>query len=106
MSNRCVRLLASINDQPQLLIQRLTPPSFLDAQFEDPPFALAANISRNGRRYLDLFAEVVDSLLPEPSVDLAASDDVGEIIMEQRRRRNEEAGREEADKFPPTLTRR
>jgi DNA replication licensing factor MCM7 len=95
MSNRCVRLLTSINDQPQLL-----------NQFEDPPFALAANISRNGRRYLDLFAEVVDSLLPQPSVDLAASDDVGEIIMEQRRRRNEEAGREEADKFPPTLTRR
>jgi hypothetical protein len=49
---------------------------------------------------------VVDELMPEPSIDLSASDDVQEIIMEQRKKRNEESGREEADKFPPSLTRR
>lgn len=84
----------------------LTPPPSPPHQFEEPPFALALNISRNARRYIDLISEVVDELMPEPSIDLGASDDVGEIIMEQRKKRNEEAGREEADKFPPSLTRR
>jgi len=44
--------------------------------------------------------------MPEPTIDVTDREDVMELIMEQRRKRNEEAGREEQDKFPPSLTRR
>ncbi|CDZ97334.1 mcm-domain-containing protein [Phaffia rhodozyma] len=74
--------------------------------FEDPPYSLALNISRNARRYIDLISEVIDSLMPEPTIDVSSQSDVAELIMEQRKKRNEEMGRDEADKFPPSLTRR
>lgn len=44
--------------------------------------------------------------MPAPTKDVSDKDDVTELIMEQRRKRNQEAGREETDQFPPTLTRR
>lgn len=51
-------------------------------------------------------SEVIDDLMPAPTIDVTDKEDVMELIMEQRRKRNEEAGREETDKFPPALTRR
>lgn len=69
---------------------------------------LLENISQNTLRYIQLFYNVIDELLPEPSdpVSLKNKYDVLDVIMHQRRERNlmnEEAG--EAS-FPPLLTRR
>lgn len=64
------------------------------------------NISRNARRYIDIISEVIDELMPQPTIDVSHKEEVMELIMEQRRKRNAELGREEGDRFPPTLTRR
>lgn len=75
-------------------------------KWEGAPYELALHMSRNARRYIDIVSEVIDNLMPPPTKDVSDKDDVTELIMEQRRKRNQEAGREEADQFPPTLTRR
>jgi DNA replication licensing factor MCM7 len=81
-----------------------------DIQFDDDT-ALLHNILRNTRRYLQLFSEVVDQLMPAPDRALDATDDVLDVIMAQRRERNaqhqqtaETAGDQEL--FPPELMRR
>jgi DNA replication licensing factor MCM7 len=64
------------------------------------------NITRNARRYIDIISEVIDELMPPPTIDVSEKDDVMELIMEQRQKRNMELGRDDSDKFPPSLTRR
>ncbi len=55
---------------------------------------LVQNIKANTRRYVQLFCEAVDSLLPEPTKDLSAGsgsgkEDVLDVIREQRLAQNE-----------------
>jgi DNA replication licensing factor MCM7 len=66
---------------------------------------LASSIRSNGSRYVKLFNEVVDSLMPIPTKDISEQDEVIDIIMHQRRERNEqiEGGQ---DGFPIHLLRR
>lgn len=66
---------------------------------------LVHNVQSNTRRYVSLFSEVVDSIMPPPTKDLSESDEVIDVILHQRRERNEilEAGQE---MFPPHLLRR
>ncbi|WFD28235.1 DNA helicase [Malassezia nana] len=74
--------------------------------------ALVAAIQANAKRYVNLFCEVVDRLLPPPDRDISDKDDVLDVIRHQRMERNvqneqeEESAGEVAEVFPPTLLRR
>ncbi|KAF8266487.1 hypothetical protein EI94DRAFT_1803091 [Lactarius quietus] len=46
---------------------------------------LASSIRSNASRYVKLFNEVVDSLMPIPTKDISEQDEVIDIIMHQRR---------------------
>lgn len=65
---------------------------------------------KNTRRYVALFSEVIDKLLPAPDVEADHTDDVLDLIMQQRREMNEqiENGERGPDggMFPPELMRR
>ncbi|KAJ1018564.1 hypothetical protein NDA16_004846 [Ustilago loliicola] len=49
---------------------------------------LVGAIRNNAKRYLDLFCECVDKLVPEPSKDISHKDDVLDVIRHQRMERN------------------
>jgi DNA replication licensing factor MCM7 len=66
---------------------------------------LVSRIRNNTRRYVGLFSEVVDKLMPQPTKDISDQDEVIDVILHQRRERNEqlEGGQ---DGFPEHLLRR
>ena len=71
--------------------------------------ALLHNILQNTRRYIQLFSEAIDKLMPEPDADFDHTDDVLDLIMQQRREMNEQienGERQEGGMFPPELMRR
>ncbi|ODQ66728.1 MCM-domain-containing protein [Nadsonia fulvescens var. elongata DSM 6958] len=45
----------------------------------------------NTNRYLEIFSQVIDDVMPEPTLDLSYKDDVIDVIVHQRRQRNERA---------------
>lgn len=69
-------------------------------------------IQGNTKRYVNLFSEVIDRILPAPDRDMSDKDDVLDVIRHQRMERNavnaqeEENAGEELEMFPPTLLRR
>ncbi|KAI0362521.1 MCM-domain-containing protein [Trametes cingulata] len=66
---------------------------------------LVSRIRRNARRYVSLFSEVVDQLMPQPTKDISEHDEVIDVILHQRRERNERLdGQQEG--FPDHLLRR
>ncbi|EIW60239.1 MCM-domain-containing protein [Trametes versicolor FP-101664 SS1] len=66
---------------------------------------LVSRIRRNARRYIALFSEVVDQLMPLPTKDISEHDEVIDVILHQRRERNERTeGTQEG--FPDHLLRR
>jgi DNA replication licensing factor MCM7 len=66
---------------------------------------LVSRIRANTRRYVKLFYEVVDKLMPIPTKDISEQDEVIDIIMHQRRERNEQIEGMQ-DGFPVHLLRR
>ncbi|KAH9945792.1 MCM-domain-containing protein [Epithele typhae] len=66
---------------------------------------LVSRIRRNARRYVSLFSEVIDSLMPEPTKDISEHDEVIDVILHQRKAQNQnlEAGQQH---FPDHLLRR
>ena len=66
---------------------------------------LVSKIRSNTRRYIILFSEVVDEIMPGPTKDITEYDEVIDVILHQRRERNEqiEGGQES---FPSHLLRR
>jgi DNA replication licensing factor MCM7 len=66
---------------------------------------LVSRIRNNASRYTKLFNEVVDTLMPMPTRDISEQDEVIDIIMHQRRERNEQAEGSQ-DGFPTHLLRR
>ncbi|KAF8226759.1 minichromosome maintenance protein mcm7p [Tricholoma matsutake] len=66
---------------------------------------LSTRIRHNTRRYVSLFSEVVDKLLPEPTKDISEYDEVIDVILHQRRERNEQMEGAVAG-FPDHLLRR
>ncbi|KAF9469259.1 minichromosome maintenance protein mcm7p [Collybia nuda] len=66
---------------------------------------LVSRIRQNTRRYVSLFSEVVDKLLPVPSKDISEHDEVIDVILHQRRERNEQT-EGSAGRFPDHLLRR
>ncbi|WWC72895.1 uncharacterized protein I206_106859 [Kwoniella pini CBS 10737] len=71
---------------------------------------LLYNITRNTRRYIQLFCDVVDKIMPEADHDLDHTSDVLDLIMQQRREMNEQVQNgernEDGGMFPPELMRR
>lgn len=77
---------------------------------------LLNEICKNTSRYVELFSQVIDELMPEPTSDISYKDEVLDVILHQRRQRNERIRQEEnldpdapladAEIFPPQLTRR
>ncbi|KAI0929227.1 hypothetical protein AcW1_006223 [Taiwanofungus camphoratus] len=66
---------------------------------------LVFHIRQNTRRYVMLFSEVVDRLMPMPTKDISEHDEVIDVILHQRRERNERMeGMQEG--FPDHLLRR
>ena len=66
---------------------------------------LVSRIRNNTRRYVQLFSEVVDKLMPIPTKDISEHDEVIDVILHQRRERNERADGQQTG-FPDHLLRR
>ncbi|KAF2084232.1 MCM-domain-containing protein [Saccharata proteae CBS 121410] len=82
---------------------------------EEAPLQLVASVERNASHYIDLFSKAVDAAMPQPAREPNYKDDVLDIIMTQRSKRNErvlesqeagEGGPGAESIFPPELTRR
>ncbi|KAF7440236.1 Mcm2-7 hexameric complex component [Pleurotus ostreatus] len=71
-------------------------------KFEGTVARLVSRIRQNTRRYVSLFCEVVDKLLPPPTKDISEQDEVIDVILHQRRERNEQT----PEGFPDHLLRR
>ncbi|PYI05841.1 MCM-domain-containing protein [Aspergillus sclerotiicarbonarius CBS 121057] len=76
---------------------------------------LVESVQKNTYHYIDLFSRAADDLMPKESKDITFKDDVLDVIMSQREKRNEAmnmAAEATADAdaaqsiFPPELTRR
>ncbi|KAF8343932.1 DNA replication licensing factor MCM7 [Cantharellus anzutake] len=76
------------------------------AQHEGSVSGLVQRILHNTRRYVHLFYETLDSLMPAPTKDISQEDDVLDVIVHQRREKNIENDSNDADIFPPQLMRR
>lgn len=66
---------------------------------------LVSRIRNNTRRYVSLFSEVVDKLMPQPTKDISDQDEVIDVILHQRRERNEQLDSAQ-EGFPEHLLRR
>ncbi|KAF8623584.1 hypothetical protein AX15_006350 [Amanita polypyramis BW_CC] len=66
---------------------------------------LIARIRNNTRRYVHLFSEVIDKLMPQPTKDISEHDEVIDVILHQRRERNQHIEGVQ-DGFPDHLLRR
>ncbi|KAL1968521.1 hypothetical protein VTN77DRAFT_1731 [Rasamsonia byssochlamydoides] len=82
---------------------------------DDANLKLVESIQKNTKRYIDVFSDAVDAVMPKETKEISFKDDVLDIIMSQREKRNETmAMAAEADMdasmppsmFPPELTRR
>ncbi|KAJ5408017.1 DNA replication licensing factor MCM7 [Penicillium cosmopolitanum] len=82
---------------------------------EQQSLNLVGSIQKNTKRYVDVFSQAVDSVMPKETKDVTFKDDVLDVIMSQRDKRNEtvemaqEADMDTADPaslFPAELTRR
>lgn len=73
-------------------------------------YSLLHNILRNTRRYIQLFCEAFDKLMPEPDAEMDYTEDVLDLIMQQRREMNEQIANgerpQDSGMFPPELMRR
>ncbi|RSH95139.1 Mcm2-7 hexameric complex component [Saitozyma podzolica] len=71
---------------------------------------LLHNIVRNTRRYVGLFSEAIDKLMPRPDREADYADDVLDLIMAQRQQLNEQIAGERMEQggnlYPPELMRR
>ncbi|KAI8147450.1 MCM2/3/5 family-domain-containing protein [Fennellomyces sp. T-0311] len=79
------------------------------AAFEDSRDRTVAHIRRNTKRYIDLLCNVIDSLcatLTPRNGEIGYKDSVLDVIIEQRRVRDQSRAGEVTDTFPPALTRR
>ncbi|PYH39298.1 DNA replication licensing factor MCM7 [Aspergillus neoniger CBS 115656] len=82
---------------------------------DDVDLRLVESVQKNTYHYIDLFSRAVDDLMPKESKEITFKDDVLDVIMSQREKRNEAmnmAAEANADAdaaqsiFPPELTRR
>ncbi|KAJ7578377.1 MCM2/3/5 family-domain-containing protein [Mycena floridula] len=67
---------------------------------------LAARIQQNTRRYVSLFSKVVDEIMPPAIKDISDYDEVIDVILHQRKERNQKMNEETEIPFPDHLLRR
>ena len=76
---------------------------------------MVAAITTNAHRYVDLFSQVIDELLPEPRTTLTDDDDVADVLAAHRYSQLQQARKEQAaqgqapdphQQLPPQLMRR
>ncbi|KAL4927634.1 DNA replication licensing factor MCM7 [Aspergillus undulatus] len=82
---------------------------------EEVDLKLAQSVQKNTKRYVEILSRAVDAVMPKETKEITFKDDVLDVIMSQREKRNEAmAMAAEADMdtpldnsiFPPELTRR
>lgn len=61
--------------------------------------SLLSTILRNTHRFVDLFSDVIDKLMPDPTTDISYKDDVLDVILHQRKLRNLRLQQEESDEY-------
>ncbi|KAK4217046.1 DNA replication licensing factor mcm7 [Rhypophila decipiens] len=90
------------------------------AQYErdfNEGYKLVESVEKNTKHYVEILSRAVDKLMPAPSIGISFKDDVLDVVMAARVKRNlsqEEAADREGDPlvaaadnmFPPELTRR
>jgi DNA replication licensing factor MCM7 len=74
-------------------------------QHEKTVTELVSRIRNNARRYALLFSEVVDQIIPTPTKDISEHDEVIDVILHQRRERNDQMDPLQ-EGFPSHLMRR
>ena len=89
----------------QLVHRVLRSDQYYYMQHEKTVGELVSRIKHNASRYTKLFNEVIDTLMPMPTKDISEQDEVIDIIMHQRRERNEQTEGSQ-DGFPTHLLRR
>lgn len=65
--------------------------SYQDNEFyqsQGPHTNLVSQVIKNTHRYVDVFSDIVDELIPEPTKDISYKDDVLDVILHQRKLRN------------------
>ncbi|OKL60884.1 DNA replication licensing factor mcm7 [Talaromyces atroroseus] len=102
-------------DSNNILIELDDLETFEKSLPSDSDLKLVESIQANAKRYIDVFSEAVDAVMPRETKEISFKDDVLDIIMSQRDKRNETvqmAAEAEMDAtppqamFPPELTRR
>ncbi|KAI9683328.1 MAG: Mcm2-7 hexameric complex component [Trizodia sp. TS-e1964] len=81
---------------------------------DDGMLKLVESIEKNTKHYIDVFSTAVDKVMPKETNEVSFKDDVLDIIMSQRSRRNETINQAAENSeaalpeglFPPELTRR
>ncbi|KLO19270.1 ATP dependent DNA helicase [Schizopora paradoxa] len=75
-------------------------------KFEKTTAELVSNIRTNTKHYVNLFSDVVDDLMPPSTKDISDQDEVIDVILHQRRERNQALENTNQDEFPRHLLRR
>ncbi|KAJ9210251.1 hypothetical protein DTO166G4_8179 [Paecilomyces variotii] len=83
---------------------------------DDANLKLVETVQRNTKHYVDIFSQAVDEVMPKETKEMTFKDDVLDVIMSQREKRNEtmamameadmDAAMTAPSMFPPELTRR
>ncbi|KAJ6597263.1 MCM2/3/5 family-domain-containing protein [Mycena vulgaris] len=89
------------NREQQMLVVELE--DILKSSDSEDVTKLVRSICDNTRRYVTLFSEVVDEIMMDPTKDISEQDEVIDVIMHQRRERNEQM---DQAGFPEHLLRR
>ncbi|EGS19100.1 putative DNA replication licensing factor [Thermochaetoides thermophila DSM 1495] len=89
--------------------------TFEQEVYQNEGLRLVESVENNTKHYVELFSRAVDKLMPQPSEGITFKDDVLDVLMANRRERNEllaSAAEREADptilqdQYPAQLTRR
>lgn len=102
-------------DRQNVLIELDDLKEFEESLGPDSNLKLVDSVLNNTKHYVDIFSDAVDKIIPKPSKDITFKDDVLDVIMSQRQKRNETLSQAAANEieaiipvstFPPELTRR
>ncbi|KXG54076.1 Nucleic acid-binding, OB-fold [Penicillium griseofulvum] len=103
-------------DKSNILIELDDLAIFEKSMPEGQDLKLVESIEKNTKRYIDVVSQAVDEVMPRETKDVTFKDDVLDVIMSQREKRNEtmetameadmDAAATAPAMFPPELTRR
>ncbi|KIY50821.1 MCM-domain-containing protein [Fistulina hepatica ATCC 64428] len=82
------RIIANATIDDDQASQERVPLKYIDQLHGNDGPALVASIRSNARRYVSLFCEVVDEIMPPSNRSIGDDDEVIDVILHQRRDRN------------------